>query len=99
MFDVNMDFTRKERWVKDGHWTPDPETSSYAGAIIRESIHILLTYAVLNEVDAMTSDIRNTYIQAPTTEKHFIICDADLHEIEHASKQAVFLHALYDGKF
>ena len=24
IFDVNMDFTRKARWVKYGHKTPDP---------------------------------------------------------------------------
>ena len=24
IFDVKMDFTRKEIWVKDGHCTPDP---------------------------------------------------------------------------
>ena len=26
IFDVNMNFTRKARWVKDGHRTPDPES-------------------------------------------------------------------------
>ena len=26
VFDVKMDFTRKARWVKDGHRTPDPTT-------------------------------------------------------------------------
>ena len=31
VFDVKMDFTRKARWVKDGHRTPDPTTSAYAG--------------------------------------------------------------------
>ena len=30
IFDVKMDFTCKARWVKDGHRTPDPITSSYA---------------------------------------------------------------------
>ena len=24
MFDIKMDFTRKERWVKDRHLNPDP---------------------------------------------------------------------------
>ena len=33
VFDVKMDFTRKVRWVKNGHLTPDPETSSYAGVV------------------------------------------------------------------
>ena len=30
VFDVKMDFTRKARWVLDGHRTPDPIGSSYA---------------------------------------------------------------------
>ena len=38
IFDCKMDFTRKARWVKDGHLTPDLETSKYAGVVSRESI-------------------------------------------------------------
>ena len=68
MFDVKMDFTRKARWVKDGHLTPYPETSSYAGVVRRKSISILLTYAEIHEVDVMAADIRNSYLQEPTSE-------------------------------
>jgi hypothetical protein len=32
IWDVKMDFTRKARWVKDGHKTADPLTSNYAGS-------------------------------------------------------------------
>ena len=88
MFDVKMDFTRKTRWVKDGHRTPDLETSSYVGVVSRESIRILPTYAALHEVNVMAADIRNAYLLAPTSEKHFIICDADLYGIEQAGKRA-----------
>ena len=35
VFDVKMDFTRKARWVKDDHRTPDPTTSAYAGVVSR----------------------------------------------------------------
>ena len=45
VFDVKMDFTRKARWVKDGHRTPDPTTSAYAGVVSRESVRVPLTYA------------------------------------------------------
>ena len=38
--DVKMDFTRKARWVLDGHKTPDPIGSTYAGVVSRESVHI-----------------------------------------------------------
>ena len=33
VFDVRMNFQCKARWVKDGHKTPDPETSNYAGVV------------------------------------------------------------------
>jgi hypothetical protein len=38
IFDIKMDFTRKMRWVKDGHKTPDSTTPSFAGVVSRESI-------------------------------------------------------------
>ena len=38
-----MDFTRKARWVKDGHRTPDPTTSNYAGVVSRERVYELLS--------------------------------------------------------
>ena len=40
IFDVKMDFTRKARWVKDGHKTPEPEWSTYAGFVSRDSVRI-----------------------------------------------------------
>ena len=74
IYDVKMDFTRKGRWVKDGHRTPYPESSSYAGVVSRESIRIFLTHAALHGVPVMAADVCNAYLQAPTSEKHYIIC-------------------------
>jgi hypothetical protein len=37
VFDVKMDFTPKARWVLDGHKTPDPIGSTYAGVVSRVS--------------------------------------------------------------
>ena len=51
VWDVKMDFTRKVRWVLDGHKTPDPIGSTYAGIVSRESIRIAFTYAALNGLD------------------------------------------------
>ena len=48
IFDINMDFTFKARWVLDGHRTPDVLGSTYAGVVSRESVRIALTYAALN---------------------------------------------------
>ena len=39
-----MDLTWKARWVKDGHWSPDPTTSAYAGVVSLESVRVGLIY-------------------------------------------------------
>ena len=57
IFDVKMDFTRKARWVKDGHSTKDPEWSTYAGYVSRDSVRIAFTYAALNDLDIFAADI------------------------------------------
>ena len=73
VWDVKMDFTRKARWVLDGHKTPDPIGSTYAGMVSRESVRIALTYAALNDLNVSAADIRNAYLQALSTQKDYII--------------------------
>jgi hypothetical protein len=57
VWDLKMDFTRKARWVLDGHKTPSPVTSTYAGVVSRDSVRIAFTYAALNGVDICAADI------------------------------------------
>ena len=98
IWDLKMDFTRKARWVKDGHRTPDPIKSNYAGVVSRESVRIAFTYAALNGLDVFAADVQNAYLQAPTSEKHYIIC-GDEFGVEHNGKVAIITRALYGGKF
>ena len=35
IFNVKVDFTRKARWVLDGHKTAEPKISSYYGVVSR----------------------------------------------------------------
>ena len=62
---VKMDFTRKSRWVLDGHRQGQPEGSTYAGVVSRESVRIALTYAALNKLGVISGNIRNAYLQDP----------------------------------
>jgi len=73
--------------VKDGHLTPDPEGSTYAGVVSRESIRIALTYAALNGIDVMAADIQNAFLQAPLTEKHYVVCGPEFGK--HCGKRAI----------
>ena len=97
IFDVKMDFTRKARFVKDGHLSPDPLDSNFAGVVSRESVRIAFTYAALNGLDICTADIKSAYLQAPTSEKHFIHCGEDF-PLEMQGRIAIIKRALYGGK-
>ena len=84
IWDVKMDFTRKARWVLDGHRTPDPVGSTYTGVVSRESVQIAFTYAALNGLEVCAADIRNAYLQAPILQKGYIICgpEFDIKNVE-----------------
>ena len=97
VWDVRMTLERKCRWVKDGHRTPEPTWSTYAGVVSRESVRIALTYAALNDLDVFGADIQNAYLQAPSSEKHYIICGEEF-GLENVGKRAIIVRALYGGK-
>jgi hypothetical protein len=97
IFDVKMDFTRKACWVKDGDKMPNSTTPSFAGVVSRESIRIALTYAALLGLPVWGGDIRNVYLQAPSSEKHFIICGPEF-GFDYVGRVALVRHALYGGK-
>ena len=90
IFDVNMDFTRKACWFKKVHLTPDLEDSNYAGVVSHEVVKIALTYAALHQTLVLAADIRNTYLQAPTSEKHYIICGLEF-GLDNIGKRALIV--------
>ena len=83
--------------MKDGHKTPQPDWSTYAGVVSRESIHIALTYAALNGLPVCGCDIQNAYLQAPDSEKHYIIYGPEF-GLENQGKCAIIVCALYGSK-
>ena len=76
---------------------PDLEDSKYSGVVSRESERITLTYAALHQTQVLAADIRNSYLQAPTSEKHYIICRLEF-GLENVGKRALIVRVLYDGK-
>ena len=92
-----MDFTRKERWVKIGRCTSNPETSTYAGAVSRESIRIILTHAALCGVPTFADEVCNTNLLFPRSYKHYIVRGPEF-GIENVRKKALITPALYGGK-
>ena len=76
---------------------PDSVTPSFAGVVSRESIRITLTYAALMDLPVIGADIWNAYLQAPSSEKHYIICGPEF-GIENEGCVGIIHRALYGGK-
>ena len=87
----------KARWVEDGHKNPISEWSTFAGVVSRESVRIAFTYAAINGLPVCSADIQNAYLQAPASEKHYVICSPEF-GLENIGKIAVIVLALYGGK-
>ena len=75
----------------------DPIGSTYAGVVSRESVRIAFTYAALNNIDVFAADVRNAYLQAPSSQKDYIICGPEF-GLENVGKIALIQRALYGGK-
>ena len=97
IFDMRMTIERKAQWVNDRYKTHDPNYCTFAGVVSHESIHIALTTAALNDLPICACDIQNAYLQAPSSEKHYIICGPEF-GIDNVGKLAVIARALYGGK-
>ena len=95
---VNMDFTSKTRWVFDGHRTAYLEGSLYAGFVLRESIRIALTYAEINGLNVVAAEIRNVYLQVPSSQKDYIICGTEF-VFKNVGSKALLIRELYGGKY
>ncbi len=76
--------------------TETPASITYASVVLRDSVHIALTIAALNELEVMAGDIQNVYLTAPCKEKITITCGPEFGEDE--GKTAEIVRALYGLK-
>ena len=97
IFDIKPDFTRKARYVADGHKLETPSTLTYASVVSRESVRIFFTLAALNGLEVKAADISNAYLNAPCAEKLWIRCGPEFGP-EHNGEIAILLKALYGLK-
>jgi hypothetical protein len=97
IFDVKMeDFREKARLVAGGHRTEAPTTITYASVVSRETVHLALTIASLNDLEVKVGDVLNAYITAPVKEKVWTVLGPEFgHDL---GKSAIIVHALYGFK-
>jgi hypothetical protein len=69
IFDIKMDLTRKARFVAGGHWTNPPSQTMYSTVVSRDSVRIAFLIATLHDIDILSVDIGNAYLNVPTKEQ------------------------------
>ena len=96
IFNVKMSgLVRKACLVAGGHTTDTPSSITYSSVVSRDSVRIAFLVAALNDLDIMSADIGNTYLNAPNKEKIWMIAG---HEFG-TDKGVVFItRALYGLK-
>lgn len=73
IFDIKMDLTRKARMVAGGHMTETPTSLTYSSVVSRDSVRVAFLYAALNDLDVMSCDVSNAYLNAPCREKIWFV--------------------------
>jgi hypothetical protein len=73
VFDVKLDLVRKARFVAGGHQTDPPKESVYSNVISRDSVRLAFLIAVLNDLEILSDNIQNAYLNAPTKERIYMI--------------------------
>jgi hypothetical protein len=93
VFDIKMDFTWKARFVAGGHTTTAPISMTYLSVVSRDSIWLAFLIAALNDIDTMSCDLENAYLNAPCREK--IWFEGGIECGEDQGKVCVVVRSLY----
>ena len=94
VFDIKMDFTRKARFVAGGHLTDPPKETVYSSVVTRESVRIFFLICALNDLDCLSCDVQNAYLNALTKEKNWFIAGPELGS-DNIGKPVLIVRALY----
>ena len=70
------------RLVEGCHQSPDPIDSIYSGVVSTRSLRLYIFLAKLNNMKVWAADIGNTYLEAATKEKLYIVAGHEFEELQ-----------------
>jgi Reverse transcriptase (RNA-dependent DNA polymerase) len=97
VFDIKPDFARKATLVAGGHMTDPPASITYASVVSQESVRIAFLITALNDLDVLSADIGNAYLNARAREKIYVICGPEFGD-QNIGRKAIIVRALYGLK-
>ena len=100
IFDVKMNLTCKARLVAGGHLNHNvPRHITYSSVVSKESVRIVFMLAALNNLDLLSGDVTNAYLNAKPREKCYVeVTDPLLFGPSAVGKKAQIVRALYGMK-
>ena len=87
---------RKARFVGDGHLVKEPDCTTYASVVSRESVRLAFMLASLNGLDILSADAEGAYLNAETRERLYTKCGPEFGEYQ--GRFAIIRRALYGTK-
>jgi len=97
IFDVKMDFTRIAHFIAGGRMMNPPDSITYSSIVSRDSIRIAFLLAMLNDVNILTTDIGNAYLNAKSREKVYTTAGPEF-GAEFQGHPVLIVRALYGLK-
>jgi hypothetical protein len=94
VFDIKSNLTRKARLVGGGHQTKVPKESTYSSVVSQDSIRIAFLYAALNDLDILSTDVQNAYLNAPMKEKLYTMAGLEF-GLNNVNHPVLIIRALY----
>ena len=99
IFDVKFDLTRKSRLVAGGHRNKEvPAHATYSSVASRDSVRLAFLLASLNDLNILSADIGNAFLNAPPRERVHVTLGPDIFGREYEGRTAVIVRALYGLK-
>jgi hypothetical protein len=98
VFDIKLGNLACKAWfAAGGHQTDPPKDMTYLSVVSRDSIRIAFLVTALNDLDVLTADIQNTYLNAPTSKKVYTITGLEFGALN-VSRLIKIIRALYGLK-
>eukprot|EP00978_Attheya_sp_CCMP212_P034405 scaffold143909_cov63-Attheya_sp.AAC.1 len=73
VFDIKLGtLQRKARLVGNGNETEVPKEITFSSVVSRESVRLFFLIAALNDLEVLSADIQNAYINATTNERIYV---------------------------
>ena len=74
VFDIMLGNLACKAWfIAGGHQMDPPKDTTYSSVMLRDSIQIVFLAATLNDLDVLAANVQNACLNAPTSEKVYMI--------------------------